>query len=425
MRPLLGLTSRTAISLAWSGVVGLTGAMGVVGVVAPAPNATGQEQRMVFTRSLAPGGDGYTPVSSRELESYGRTLGFDQGQSEAAGMLLEGYRDAVRAAQEERRKTTEQARLEFEDSRDHQVMMEGMRKSGERYRERTDELEASFFNDLKSLATGEQLDRWAKVERARRRERLMGQGPVSTANVDVIKLLEQADGSWRQGEHIQAILERYELQLDGLLGERARAGAALDQAPLGRFDEDLLAQMNKAQEKQREVALRIRQLNDATLAELAALVEDAAERGELEMAYQKAKFPRVYREAHTQRLLAAASGFDDLSGPQREAVQSLQAAYEAQAASLNGRWARELAEAEKSGAESSGGMVIRMGDFGGQEEETALARASKARRELDQDFESRLRDVLDEAQEARLPERERRNQEQWVGEAEAVIIRGG
>lgn len=384
--------------------------------------AAGQEQVMVM-RSVGPGDGAYTPVSARELEGYCGTLGFDAGQSEAAQMLLEGYREAVRAAQEDRRASMEQTRLEFEDSRDHEILMEGMRRSTAKFRARTEELETSFFSDLKSLTMGEEQEsQWPRVERARRRATEIDRGPVSTANVDVIALVESAAGSWRQSETVAAILDRYELQLDTLLAERTRAGAPLEEGMAG-FDPARLEAMNEAVEKQREVALRIRQLNDAVVAELLAQADEEEERTALESAYQKAKFPRVYKDSYTSRLLAAAAGFDDLSAPQREAVTSLQAAHAAQAASLNGRWARELAEAEKSGEESSGGLVIRFG--GEDEQDTALAKASRARRDLDRDMESRLRDVLDEAQESRLPERERQAQEQWVGGGEAIRIRGG
>jgi hypothetical protein len=407
---------RLGRELAAGAVVSMAAVAGV------APLAMGQQ--VMVTRSEGPGGSGYTPVSARELEGYCRTLGFDEGQSEAAAMLLEGYREAVRGAQEERRSSTEQARLEFEDTRDHEALIEGMQRSTEKFRTRTEELEASFFGDLKSLTMDDQQGQWTRVERARRREREMDRGPVSTANVDVIELVDGARGSWRRSEAVRAILDRYEVQLDALLSERTRAGAALDEGPMGRFDPARLEAMNEAVEKQREVALRIRQLNDAVMSELLAQVAEGEERAALETAYERAKFPRVYREPYPSRLFAAAAGFDDLNEAQREAVRGLQSAYAAQAASLNGRWARELAEAEKSGEESSGGFVIRFG--GEDEEESALAKASRARRELDKDMEGRLRDVLDGSQESRLPEREREVQEEWAGGwGEAVRIRGG
>lgn len=405
-------------------VVSVTGASatgGLLGVVGLAPMAWSQEQVMVM-RSVSSGGGAYKPVSDRELAAYVETLGFDEGQAEAATMLLGGYQDAVQAAQNERRSAMERAQQEFQDTRDHQVLMEGMQASTKTFKARAEEVEQAFFSDLKSLAMGDQTEKWPQVERARRRAVEMDRGPVSTANVDVIKLTRESEATWLEGEMIRAILDRYEIQLDALLAERARAGEGLDDGLMGGFDPSRLEAMNEAVEQQRQVALRIRQLNDSVMAELLAAAASEVDRTALESAYQKAKFPRVYRESHTERALAAAAGFDDLSEPQRQAVEELRSQYSAQAASLNGRWARELAAAEKSGEESSGGFVIRMG--GEEQEESAVEKASKARRELDRDIEARLRDLLDGAQEGRLPERPREQGQQWSG-GQVLRIQGG
>src|SRR5690606_30912449 len=124
---------------------------------------------------------------------------------------------------------------EFQDTRDHEILMAGMQASTKTFKARAKEVEQAFFSDLKSLAMGDHTEKWPQVERARRRAVEMDRGPVSTANVDVIKLARESEGSWLHGEAARAILDRYEVQLDAMLAERARAGVSLDEAPMG-FD---------------------------------------------------------------------------------------------------------------------------------------------------------------------------------------------
>ena len=413
------MRSGTRLAAGW-----LVAAAGVMACL-PAVSA-GQQQVFVTARTAGPGGAGYEPISLKALEGYAQTLGLDEMQREAAQMLLEGYRDAIAEAQDARRSAMEQARLEFEDTRDAEVMVERMQASGTAFRERTEQLERTFFGDLKSLLMDAgQEERWPRVERARRRETQIDSGPVSTANVDVMQVVRDVAGGYAMPSEAGDVLDRYELQLDTLLAERQRAVAEMEEGgDFRRFDPERLEQINESLEKQREIALRIRQLNDSVVAEVESLLGAEEARGALRDAYERAKFPRIYRESHVSRLLAAAVGFDDLAPAQREAIAAMRTQYDSQAASLNARWARELAEAEKSGQESSGAFVIR---FGGEEdgEQSDLEKARQARRDLDTETEQRLRETLDEAQEERLPQREAQQERRGGGEIMTLDIRGG
>ncbi|MFG0283685.1 MAG: hypothetical protein ACF8R7_04625 [Phycisphaerales bacterium JB039] len=412
------MRSGTSVAAGWTLALASLAGLGLPGVCA------GQQQVFVSARTSGPGGGGYEPISPKSLEGYAETLGLDEMQREAAQMLLEGYREAVREAQDARRSSMEQSRLEFEDTRDAEAMVERMQASGQAFRQRTEELERAFFGDLKSLLMdAAQEAQWPRVERARRRETQIDSGPVSTANVDVTQVVREVGRTYALSSETAEALDRYELQLDSLLAERQRAVAEMEETgDFRRFDPARLEQINELMEDQREIALRIRQLNDSVIAQVESLLGEEA-RGAVRSAYERAKFPRIYRESHTSRLLAAAAGFEDLAPGQREAISAMRAQYDSQAASLNARWARELAEAEKSGQESSGAFQIR---FGGEEEgeKSDLEKARQARRDLDTETEQRLRDTLSDAQEERLPQREAQ-QERGVGEVMMLDIRGG
>jgi hypothetical protein len=113
--------------------------------------------------------------------------------------------------------------------------------------------------------------------------------------------------------------------------------------------------------------------------------------------------------------------FEDLNEAQRNALAALQAQHDAAAASLNARWAHELAEAERAGEESAGARFFLAG--ASEPDASGLGRASRARQELDAETEARLRELLDASQEDRLPAQQAEPEEPWIGDDEVIQIR--
>ncbi|MFG0284821.1 MAG: hypothetical protein ACF8R7_10410, partial [Phycisphaerales bacterium JB039] len=107
----------------------------------------------------------------------------------------------------------------------------------------------------------------------------------------------------------------------------------------------------------------------------------------------------VYRDSSPERLLETAEGMSDLTDQQREALAAIRRDYGGSAEVVNARWASLIDDREKEASGLMDSFVF------GMDDESDEAKAKAERKELDKRTELKIREILTEAQQERLPER--------------------
>lgn len=365
-------------------------------------HAHAQEAVFITSSATSTGGLGDGQITRTSATHYADLLNLDAEQRGVLDVLFQGYSTGYQDARAAMTRDMEKIQAEFQDTQDFTLFRDQMPKITQTFRDRATSLESSFFADIEAILRDDQRDRMVRVERMRRRETNM-QFSVSGAGVDLLDLLRDLEVT--PDPALASTLDEYELTVDRLLQEAAREESPFSQGTQN-IDTDKLREYLKTQ---RERALRMREINrrHARLIE-GSLSEDLRER--FAVALRERSFPQVYRTPHARRLLDAAAGFADLSPDQRQNLTQIREAYLRDLDKANARWAAEIEKADEN-AESgvfAGGpgqrMVFSMREGEG---DTPVDEARKARRELDQQAEQKLREILNEDQAARLPERTR------------------
>lgn len=379
--------------------IGLAATLLMIGA---SPSVALAQRGGMAVRAGGPGGmDFAAPVSKADLKKFGAVLNLDEDQTMVAEELLAAMHAEHETLAKKTRKDSERIMNEFRDSQDPSVFSEEMPKVMQTYQEGAAALQKQYFEDLQAMLTPAQTEKWPKVERLHRRLRSLPAGMLSGETVDLVSIVEGLELAAPMPDDLGAIIERYEADLDRELTERDRLREERMTAMRGGgggFNFDLekiradMAEMRKAGLKVCEVNKRYARLIQATLP-----TEKQAGFAER---VKKDSFPRVYRDTHTAKCLAAAAKFDDLAGEQATAVAELRESYERNVGSINERWAQAIEASEADG----GGDPLAM--FMGGGEDGAVADARKAKRELDRTTREKLMAILTEEQKERLPERE-------------------
>ncbi|MBL9001187.1 MAG: hypothetical protein JNK25_08625 [Phycisphaerae bacterium] len=340
-------------------------------------------------------------ITKRGLDAYAKLLGLDKEQKETAMTLLEGNQTATRAAMKEFQSKME-ALAEKARDEGFGVYQKDMPAISREMATKFEGLEKGFFDDLKSILTPDQVEKWPSVERYRRREQAMRFGFVSGAAVDLIAVVERTGTRPAGNTEFDETLERYELDVDRMLQnfERQAKDAQKDVLEGGAmFDMQKIQGMMKSMY---EGAKEVRDTNRVYARQLAGLMPEEG-RAKFEAEVQRRSFPRVYRPSHTTKSLDAALKFADLTPEQKESVSALRESYQRDLAPINTRWARATEEKEDK---SGGSMMVMMEGFmGGAGPDDPVKQARDARKDLDDKALAKLSDILTPAQKSRLPEK--------------------
>lgn len=384
-------------------------------------------QEVVSVRATMGGpGDfgGASRLNRRGVDKYAEVLGLSEDQKAMAVSLLEGYEAAATEAQTQFRAQMEELSKSFRDNEDHTVWSEKMPKIQKENRDRMRALEKGYFDDLRAVLTNEQGERWAGVERVRRREVVLRTGASAGENVDLLAIIEGLKLAREAMEPLAEPLSQYELELDRALAAKQREqdqssgfqpGQAMD-------PEAMKARMARF----RELGQQIKEVNQRNARRIEGLIPEEKREAFLK-AVREATFPRVYRQAAVTRRIDSAMGLADLDAGQKEAIQQLRESYQRESGPVNDRWASAIEESERSG--ESGTMLIPGGtmqvSFGGNES-GPLADARKARREVDDRAREKLDSILSKEQRERLPKESAAPEGQFhmIGaEAAPIMIR--
>lgn len=366
---------------------------------------------------IGPGvGLGEGMISRTSVSRYGDLLGLDDEQRQVLEMLYEGYATAYQDARATMTQALQELSTRFRETQDLAAFREEMPDILQAFRDRTSALEEGFFEDLTTILRDEQREGMVRVERMRRRETGM-RSSVRGAGVDLIDVVTRL-GLAANSEVERALME-YELALDRVLREGERATKHLRRRHIdpGELSEEF--------RRLREFGLRLRDLNDRHARIISDLLAgDDRERflrGVRERAY-----PQVYRTPYVRRVIDAATGFAELSEEQRARLGAIAEAYEREAERLNEAWVREIRandeqEGENTFVTTGGGRMV---FAGGGESDSPLARAMRARRDLDRRTEAEVMALLGDELAERLPRRSDEDREQFtVGET--FKIEGG
>jgi Spy/CpxP family protein refolding chaperone len=363
-------------------------------------------QQRVVTRSFigSPGGGGGgNQIGTRSVEKYAKLLELNDDQRETVKSLHEGYQATYRGASQELQKELEEIREAFEDTQDGSVFTDRMPAAQKKFRDASTKAETEFFNDFKLVLSDEQTANWDKIERARRRETTLRGGMLSGEAVD---LLDVVDGLKLvpTPETVVEATRQYELDLDRALiakksmidkqGEFNLAGGPID-----------LDALRKRSEETKEVGTRIKQINQDHARRIEQVLPEEA-RADFNKAVKRQFFPQVYKTSQVTRAMDAAIKFDDLESSQRESIKAIKESYDRDVAGLNDAWAAEIEKDEMDPGNMSfgdGSTSFRISTGGGEEDQSPLAKARKARRELDQSVRERLNSSLSPAQREKLP----------------------
>ncbi|MEQ8843980.1 MAG: hypothetical protein RIB58_03920 [Phycisphaerales bacterium] len=363
----------------------LIGIFGLVLAVVAAP-ALGQFGGGQFGGAEGP------RVGREQMERYAELLELDETQREIAQMMLEDYIDGVQTAMDQMREAAQQARQEFEETRDRSAFAD-LREMGEQTQERAQALEDQLMGDLRSMLTPEQEARWASVERAHRRLTTLPRGLMSGERVDLFEIVRGLELEGAAADEAQAVLGDYELALDRALMARNDMYEKGIELFRSRDFEALQSHFEDA----REASIRVRDTH-RTFARRLEAVLPAEKLEAMETAVRRASFPSVYRENRSDRAMAAVMGIEGLSEDQRGQIEAITLATERRMEQVNRRIADTIESNEVN-------MTIRdmmRGGRRGNEDGTRELFAEK--REVIERAIEQLRSVLSEEQAAALEE---------------------
>ncbi len=252
----------------------------------------------------------------------------------------------------------------------------------------------------------------------------MHPGSVSGEGVNLLDIVEALKLPADAQAKIAEPLTDYEMDMDRALLAKQRVLDDLPPFEPGRgFDmEAFQARMAKT----REAGIKVKEVNQNHQRKIEGLLPDDS-KPKFTDAVRKATYPQVYRQSRVSKSIDAAAKFEDLNQGQKDSLASLKSTYDHDAAVANDAWADEIEADEKKGGNGGemampggGRMRVTMGE---EDDKSPLAKARKARRELDDKTRTRLEALLSKEQKERLPkEQEGRQFIRGGGGGNEVII---
>jgi hypothetical protein len=380
------------------------------------------DAQMVFRATQTIGDDTASVINKRSVERYADLLGLDDDQLAIAEALHEGYAAAASDANHAFQESMRNASRSYEETGDASVFGETIPAARKKQSDTINGLETQFFDDLALVLTEAQSAKLPRLEKLRRREKLLPSGALSGESVDLTNLVANLDLDDATRRKIDETIMQYEVELDRALVKRdsiqkkAREAMHTEDGSYS-FDPGNLEKMQENAAKAREASLDVRSVNERYVRILASQLDEGV-RPAFEESFHTQSYPEVYRASSVQNALSAAEGFADLTTDQRRAIEALAAAHARERESVNRRWAEAIREGEKEGGSGTmmafgGGMMIGIGH---EDPESPVGTAKKARRELDDRTREKLLSTLNDEQKERLPKQREGAQGQWVGE---------
>lgn len=365
-------------------------------------------------------------VTKGDFKSFIAILRLDKEQAEAAGLVyaqrLANYEAKGKPMQDmitEFMKKMGEAMGRGEQPKEPENV-EQLSKAALDIQKEREAMAKGVMEDLKALASTEQLVRWPKVEMAERRIMLMRFQPMMMAPGSVVDIrgvldatlakngMEQPSESERQ--RIEQAIDTLEVALDEQAKMAAPLDASMRSAGLNAKPSPEQQQlMMKVMGEGGMIAERVRTANETAVKSIAAALAEAT-KAEFMIAYRTQAFPAIYRVMHSERLLDAAVQLTDLTDEQRDTLTKMRADHSAKFKELRPQAADQLVEQNKRQAEW---MAAKDDEAKTKAMERLSESFSKTARQdmkmADKEMVKQVRAMLTEAQRDKLPKRPRPN----------------
>jgi hypothetical protein len=288
-----------------------------------------------------PAADFVPALSAREVNIIARVLGMSDADREAMMLLHSGH---VAAVSQRKNAISDEVQEGFEEAQalgdtDAAKIDPGKRDN---WTKEAKQLKDAFFEDLKSLLTKEQADRWPLVERELRRFKSLPSGRFAGEKLDVIAIVDESYPHAWKNPAISDALVAYAASLDSLLKAR---DAYLSEEKKTEFDSLCKTDKPQAERLWRDaVAARaaVRDLNLRTADQIAAML--ASNEGEqLRRQVLCDSYSKLCSQSRSESFIRAASKLNTLSAEQRATINDIVNAYEVRSNAL----IREIAAATR------------------------------------------------------------------------------
>lgn len=278
-------------------------------------------------------------------------------------------------------------------------------------------LRKELVDGVKGVLRADQLANWEAFERFLRRERAMGNGILSGESTNLIFVLDDADLSQAGIDAAKAILDNYELQLDGALKSRDEFLESSEPRLMKAMLDANAQESTRIVDQQLSLRKTVRDTNERFRTEItqALPAEDGAK---FNLAALKAGFERTYNTTTTQRMFEAAEKIEGLSAETIAAIVDLGSNYERELMAVNDRivTATKKQEVDRTKEDMERGIsmmngtgswssMMGRGRFGGGDDgqPDPVRDAFDDRAKLAESYQSRLKALLTPEQIESLP----------------------
>lgn len=347
-------------------------------------------------------------LSKGDLDVFVRVLKLKETETQAMHELYEGYAETIRRESTRVRETVYDAMDESEMFVDPGKLGPAY-KAMEDWRKQAETLKRTFVDDLKTLLTKEQEQRWPIVERELRRMKLVG-GRLTGEGLDVVRMVN--------GLKIESLstpaeesLETYSQELDRLLLQREKF--IEEHSP--KFGELMDSDPKAAEQLFRDcvrIRIAIRDLNERTARSIAAeLPPDASAKLLDQLAKEIGS--RASIKSRAESLLKEAKELEGLTPKQMLDLDELSDWYTARLDPWKHRLASAIREDEETDMPESllrslGKLPPQQNTSDGYDQwrlppEHPLVKLRIERHDLDKELRRKLMNILTPEQQDTLP----------------------
>lgn len=343
-------------------------------------------------------------IGARQVKQYEEILGLSPEQRKAAEELLVGYETDFHAAVRRLEDITKAMQAEFTQSGDLKVYQEILPDVMKKFSKRVKKIEQGMLDDLKALLDDKQASRWALVERAHRRNTTISWGTLSGESVDLADIVAGLRLDSAGTAAVAPILEQYDADLDKALIARNTIMTEQMDSAWDRMMSPDFEKMKKDIKDLKDAGRPIVELNKRYVRQIEGVLP-TENREQFNSEVRTHSYPTVYRKPYAMRVLEAAEKLADLDAGQRDSLKSLKESYLRDVTAANTSWAGAIDEQE---ADDSNPFAAWAGAFGQQEQPGKIKDAKEERKRIDEKTIESIKQLLNEAQRAKLPDQKSR-----------------